>query len=629
MSLLSIHNLTCIQGVKTLFENITFGIEPGDKIALIGVNGCGKSTLLSLMASSMESPHPSIVMKQGLKVTFLPQIPVFNPEDTILDHLFRSETPTAKVIRDYQLCLAKMEEGTTSALEKELSHVMEQMDLLGAWSYEAQVTSILNELHIHHLTQKMSTLSGGMIKKISLAQVFFEQTDLLIMDEPTNHLDIETIDWLESMLKSMSCALLMVTHDRYFLNKICTKIFEIDQQSLFVYKGNYQTFLEQRDLRYSVQKKEEETIRSVLRVELEWLSRGPKARSTKQKARKDRIDEMVSRNTFSEDKVLELGVSGRRLGKKILVLKHVAKKFGKKTVIRDFSYTFRGGEKIGILGPNGAGKTTLLNIITDRLPADSGEVDVGVNTVFGYFDQHSLEFDLEMSIFAHVKQYGEFITLHDGTQLSASKLLERFLFPSQMLKTPIGKLSGGERRRLHLVCLLLTNPNFLLFDEPTNDLDVITLSVLEDFLQNFAGCVIIISHDRYFMDRAVDQLLIFKGDGTISHFWGGYTDYVDTMKDLAKAAKLKSSQAPPPSSPLTSSLPPEKKRQLTNKEQQEFKKLDGEIEKLEVEKRSLNALFTSGEGTPEEYEKAGKRLKDVEAVLREKLARWEELAEFA
>lgn len=612
MSILSVQNLSCTQGIKTLFENISFGIEPGDKIALIGVNGSGKTTLLSHITSCNTDRNPSIVTKQNLKITHLAQLPTFNPEDTILDHLFKSETLTAKAIRAYHLCIEKLETETGPVMNKEFEDATAQMDLHQAWDYESRVTSILNELNIHHLSQQMKTLSGGMIKKIGLAQVFFEETDLLILDEPTNHLDIDTINWLENTLKRMQGTLLMVTHDRYFLDKICTKIIEIDQQKLFTYNGNYQVFLEQKDLRYAIQQKEDQSLQSVLRVELEWLKRGPKARSTKQKARKDRIADMVSRNTYTEDTVLELGVAGRRLGKKILELKDITKKFDDKTVISKFTYTFKQGEKIGILGPNGAGKTTLLNIISERIQPDSGTVDVGVNTVFGYFDQHSISFDLNMSVLEHVKLFGEHITLHDGTLLSAAKLLERFLFPSSSLKTKIGKLSGGERRRLHMVCMLLSNPNFLLFDEPTNDLDITTLSVLEDFLLHFAGCVIVISHDRYFMDRVVDQLLIFKDKGHVTHFWGGYTDYIDTLKEMAKIPTQKTL----PSTPRTNQ----------SKDPKELKKIETEIEKLEKEIKTLNNYLGTGAHSPEDYAKTGKQLKELSNQLEQKFARWEELA---
>jgi len=625
MSILSVNNLTCIQGVKTLFENISFSIEANEKMAIIGVNGSGKSTLLATVASSLSEPNPAIAMQQGLRVTYLGQTPRFNPDDKIQDHLFRTHTPTAQAIKTYHECLEQLQEDPSSEHEKQLNDAMVQMDLLQAWAYEERITSILNELNIHQLSQKMGTLSGGMIKKIELARLFFEEADLLILDEPTNHLDIDTINWLENKLKRINAAVLMVTHDRYFLDKICTRIIEIDQQSLFIYKGNYSVFLELREQRYSQQKKEEQDIKTALRVELEWLKRGPKARSTKQKARKDRIEDMQNRKTFTQDNALELGVQGRRMGKKILDLKNISKTFDTKRVVNHFSYAFQEGEKIGMLGPNGTGKTTLLNLIAQRLDPDTGIVDAGQNTVFGYFEQHADSFDFNLSIHDHVKQIGQNITLHDGTVLTAAKLLERFLFPSSSLHTQIGKLSGGERRRLQLVCMLLKNPNFLLFDEPTNDLDILTLSVLENFLLTFKGCVIVISHDRYFMDRVVDHLLIFKGNGDISHFVGSYTDYADSLKEDAKAEKKGPSL---PVKPAPVEPPAPAKKQLSYKEQQEFKKLEQYIEELENEKTKLTEIF-SQPGTPEDYEKVGKRLKDIATQLELNYTRWEYLAQLA
>jgi ABC transport system ATP-binding/permease protein len=626
MSLISVKNLTCSQAIKTLFENATFGVESRDKIAVIGHNGSGKTTLLSKLAESNQVVSSEIAVKKGLRITYLPQNFIVNPEHTILDHLFRSNTPAAQAIHIYQQCISRFNQDPSTEAEEALAVATAQMDHIHAWEYEARVSSILRELHIVDFAQKMKELSGGMQKKIALAQAFFEETDVLVLDEPTNHLDIKTIEWLESMLRRQNSAIVMVTHDRYFLDKICNKILEIDQQQIFVYKGNYQTYLEQRANRYAAQDKHDKSLQSVLRVELAWLKRGPKARSTKQKARKQRIDEMVNTKSFSPEKALALDISNRRLGKKILELKNISKSFGDQSVIPPFSYTFKRGEKIGVLGPNGSGKTTLLNLITEKLLPDTGIIDVGVNTVFGYFDQHSQEFDYNMTIYEHVSQIGSQITSPDGTTLSVAKLLERFLFPSSMLKTPIGKLSGGERRRLHLVCLLLENPNFLLFDEPTNDLDIQTLSVLEDFLLSFAGCVIIISHDRYFMDRVVDQLLVFSQTGKITTFTGNYTDYVDALKDIRSAANKKQVSSQPSSNSQKTSQPSFKKR-LNNRDREEMKRLEKEVDSLEIEKQSLAEIFSSGTGSSEDYAAAGKRLKEITEKLDKKILRWESLAE--
>lgn len=628
MNLMSVQNLSCSQGAKTLFKDISFGINAGEKIALIGVNGCGKTTLLSILANITNQPNDAISTKRNLKISYLAQMPIFNPEDTIITHLFASNTPTAQIIKAYEQCLELLESDKSPATQKQLSEITSKMDLLNAWEYEARVRSVLNELEIHHLDQPMKTLSGGMIKKIALAQIFLQDVDLLILDEPTNHLDIKTIEWLENTLKRFNATLLMVTHDRYFLDKICTRILEIDQQKLFSYEGNYEKFLEQKEFRYQNQQKEASNIQAILRVELAWLKRGPKARSTKQKARKERINSMLNNQTFSKEQVLELNTSGRRLGKKILKLTNINKSFDDLNVIKDFSYTFSLEEKIGIIGPNGSGKTTLLNIISQKIKPDQGTVDIGVNTVFGYFDQHSMEFDLNKPIYEHIKNYGEYIQMPDGSKITAAKLLERFLFDSSTFKTPIGKLSGGERRRLHLVCMLLKNPNFLLFDEPTNDLDIKTLSILEDFLINFKGCLIIISHDRYFMDRVVDNLLVFEGQGKITKFTGSYTEYAEAKKELDKIEAAKNITAPKKTEKQITTVPIERKK-LTNFEQQEMKKLELEIEKLETEKKQLEAVFTNSEATPEDYLITGKKLKEITPRLNTMLNRWEDLAERA
>lgn len=620
MTLLSINKLTCQQGIKLLFDSATFSVDEKDKIAVIGPNGSGKTTLLSLISAAIDSPLPEIAVKKGLRVSTLSQNPDVDPNHSIQDHLFKSQAKASVAIQNYHRQLERYNNDQSPEIETAFTAASEEMDHLNLWEYEDRVNSILRELNISQLDQKIKDLSGGMRKKIALAQTFFEDSELLILDEPTNHLDITTIEWLEGMLKKQQSAIVMVTHDRYFLDKVCTKIIEIDQQQVFVYNGNYQTYLEQRAQRYLAQEKQESSIQSVLRVELAWLKRGPKARSTKQKARKERIGNMMARKVFDAEDELSLNVSERRLGKKILELKNVSKSFAERLLIRDFSYAFSKGKKIGVLGPNGVGKSTLLNLIMEKLMPDSGEIEVGVNTVFGYFDQHSGDFDLNQTVYEHVSEIGSQFVCPDGATLSASKLLERFLFPSSMLKTTIGKLSGGERRRLHLVCLLLKNPNFLLFDEPTNDLDTQTLSVLEDFLLSFSGCVILISHDRYLMDRVVNHLLVFDKDAQITPFQGNYSEYVDILKD---ATDMREKQAQTPEK--KDSLNVSGKR--TNRECEEMKHLESEVARLELEKDSLAAIFASPNSTSGDFETAGKQMKAIVSQLDEALARWEVLAE--
>ena len=609
MTILSIHDLTCESGIKTLFKAATFSINATDKVAIVGPNGCGKTTLLSLIAKATTDPQSEISTQRGLRITSLDQQPSISPTHTIHDHLYKSASTEARAIQDYHTQTQRYHDDPSDETEAAYTKASDTMDHLNLWEYEDQVASILRELDITDLNQKISALSGGIQKKIALAQTFFDETDLLILDEPTNHLDITTIEWLESMLTKQRSAIMMVTHDRYFLDKICTKIIEIDQQQLFVYDGNYSTYLEKRDQRYHALAKEESRLQSILRVELAWLKRGPKARATKQNARKDRIAAMLDRPKQADAAPLELGVSERRLGKKILELKNISKSFDGTKIIDQFSYTFSKGEKIGILGPNGAGKSTFLNLIMEKIQPDSGEVDPGVNTVFGYFDQHT-HFDAAQTVYDHINDIGSHFTCHDGTTLSAAKLLERFLFPSQMLKTPIGNLSGGEKRRLHLVSLLLKNPNFLLFDEPTNDLDIQTLSVLEDFLASYQGCVLLISHDRYFMDRVVTRLLVFDRK-KITPFIGNYSDYI--------AAKSESK-------PVKKVTPAQKKNPAEDSDKQlkkDIAKLEKEIEALEAKRDTLSTSFTPADNSPDVYEKMGKELKELESRIATAYSSWE------
>lgn len=618
MPLFSVQDLSASRGAKTLFSGVGFAVEAEDKVALIGVNGCGKTTLLSEIYAAYTTPRANMSFAQGIRLAYLPQLPTFDPKDSIRDHLFRGDTPVVRVTREYLACLDRIAAGDLSG-ETQLGTRSAEMDAIGAWDYEHRVMSLLKELNIHHLDQAMGTLSGGMVKKIALAQLFFEDADVLFLDEPTNHLDLETIDWMEGMVMRSRATVFMVTHDRYFLDRVCTRIFEIDQQKVFQYTGNYAAFLEQRAARLSAQQQAEKTIQSILRVELAWLRQGAKARSTKQRARKDRIDALQQRDKLTDDIQIDLGVSGRRLGKKILELKNITKQFGDQTVLRPFSYTFKEGDKIGILGPNGAGKSTLLNLISEQLRPDTGVVDIGLNTHFGYFQQHTADMDPGVSVLNYAKNHGEQITLPDGVKVSVSAFLEQFLFPNTLFHTPIGKLSGGERRRLQLVCMLLANPNFLLFDEPTNDLDVTTLSVLENFLVSFPGCVLVISHDRYFLDRVVDHLFVFDGKGGIAPFWGNYSDYAETQKQRQPAA--------PKPKPVPQEKTKPQKQGLSFKEQQEFKKLESEITTLEDEQTQLQKTFSDPTASPEDYVTAGKRLADIAETLVQKWARWETLAE--
>lgn len=633
MNIVSVEKLTKWQSGKRLFEEISFGIDNDQKIALIGVNGTGKSTLLRIIAGKEQSDSGNVVIRKGLKVNFLQQIPDFEPEDIILESIFNNDSPTVQLIKNYEDCCEKIhrlhnsedtQDKTLSeeVLQEELKHLMEEMDRLDAWTYESEIKSVLSELGINDLSQKMNTLSGGMLKKVALAQSLIDDANLIILDEPTNHLDIKTIQWLQSYLQKTTKAVLLVTHDRYLVDEVCNYIYEIDRETLFQYSGNYSYYIEKKAEMENSLVQEEHRIKSILRVELEWLKRGPKARSTKQKARIDRANDLINRDKLKTDENIEISITGRRLGKKILEVEKVSKAYGNNQIIRDFSYVFKNQERIGIIGENGTGKTTFLKLLTGQDVPDSGKVDAGVNTFFGFFDQYSTALELERTVIDYAKESGLMIKLNNGKTISAGQMLEKFLFPSSMHYTPIGKLSGGEKRRLYLLNILLKNPNFLIFDEPTNDLDIKTLSILEDFLNEFPGCLIVVSHDRFFMDRVVDYLMIFDGSGKVSQFPGNYSDYLEYKKEeeaQIKIAEKKEVYIKPKS---------EDKNKLSFKEKYELQELEKAIEKLEKEKKELDELFGSGDNDFDKITKWNNRYKEIEVALETKMSRWEYLASF-
>lgn len=623
MNILSVDKLGKSQASKKLFENISFGIDDKQKIALIGTNGTGKSTLLRIIAGKDTQDEGNIAFKKGVKVHFLEQIPTYKDEETILENVFNSDSPKVQVIKNYEMLCEKIAENPEDPnLQNQLEKLISEIDHLDAWQYENDIRSILSELGINHLNTKMNTLSGGMLKKVALAQTLIDDADLLILDEPTNHLDLKTIQWLQQYLQNTTQAILLVTHDRYLVDNICTDVYEIDRNTLYQYNGNYSYYLEKKAEMETALVHEEQRIKSVLRVELEWLKRGAKARSTKQKARIDRANNMINREKYKPDEEIEISITGRRLGKKILEAENISKSYGDKKVIKNFSHKFKQGERIGIIGENGSGKTTFLNLLTGSEKPDTGKVDIGLNTHFGFFDQYSTALNLEMPMIDYVKEDALYITLNNGKTISAGQMLEKFLFPSNMHYTTIGKLSGGEKRRLFLLHILMKNPNFLVFDEPTNDLDIKTLSILEDFLNEFGGCLIVVSHDRYFMDRVVDYLLVFDGQGNIKGFPGNYSDYLD-LQEEEKAEELQKQNSQ--KEVYVKSKTNEKKK-LSFKEKYEMENLEKEIEKLESEKSDLDNLFSSGEEDFDKISKWNERYKTIENSLNTKMERWEYLA---
>jgi len=525
-----------------LFKDVTFGLNEGDKAAIIGRNGTGKSTLLNVIAGVLPADDGQITINKLSGVSYLPQNPEFNGENTIREHIFKSESPKLKLINEYEDLCEKMADGLTNGQQSRFDALTLEMDKGDLWNYESQIRSILGVLGINDLSRKMKALSGGMVKKVALAQVLVEDTKLLLLDEPTNHLDIQTIYWLQNYLHDTKRTVLMVTHDRYFLDAVCNNIYELFRYHLKLYEGNYSTYLEKKEIEAEIEENTERRIESVLRFERDWLRRGPCARGTKAKARIQRDMQLINREKFAKDKGFQFEVAGRRLGGKILELHGISKNFLKTSdnapVIRDFSYTFSKGEKIGIFGGNGSGKSTLLNIITGNLPPDSGEVIKGENTFFGYYQQNPVFKDLNMTVLDYIKEAADVVEMNDGRTLSASLFLKQFGFEGKIQHSMLSTLSGGERKRVFLVRLLISNPNFLILDEPTNDFDIFTMNILEEFLLGYKGCLLIVSHDRYFMDKIADTMFIMEDDGGISGFVGKCSEYIEYLEEKVRSEEL-------------------------------------------------------------------------------------------
>jgi len=654
MNILSINNLSKMGREKPLFQEVTFGLNEGDKAAIIGRNGTGKSTLLNVIAGVLNADDGQITINKLSGVSYLPQNPEFDSENTIREHIFKSESPKLKIINEYEDLCDKMGTGLTNGQQKRFDELTLEMDKGDLWNYESQIRSILGTLGINDLSRKMGTLSGGMVKKVALAQVLVEDTKLLLLDEPTNHLDIQTIYWLQNYLHDTKRTVLMVTHDRYFLDAVCTNIYELFRTSLKLYQGNYSTYLEKKEIEAEIEENTERRIESVLRFERDWLRRGPCARGTKAKARIQRDMQLINREKFAKDKGFQFEVAGRRLGGKILELHGISKNFIKTNetspVLKDFSYTFSKGEKIGIFGGNGSGKSTLLNIITGFIPPDEGTIVKGENTFFGYYQQNPVFKDLSLTVLEYIKEAADVVQMNDGKTLSASLFLNHFGFEGKIQHSMLSTLSGGERKRVFLVRLLISNPNFLILDEPTNDFDIFTMNILEEFLLGYKGCLLIVSHDRYFMDKIADTMFIMEEDGSVSGFVGKCSEYLDYLEEVeSEKRKTESSgkssgetnkitndssafqpqnpdsSAESSASVLNTEKPSEKKRKKTFKEQKEFENLEAEIMELEERKSVLESEMASSDFTV--AQKAGEEYKTVEEKLTADYARWEELAE--
>lgn len=619
MNYLSVEGLSKSYDEKQLFNDLTFGLDQGQKAALVGVNGCGKSTLLKVIAGIEAPDHGKVSFRKGLTVSILRQHPAFNENETISEAVFADDKEELNVIRDYELAVLKSE--TDPANAPDLSPIMEKMDALNAWEYEHQIKQLLGRLGIHNLEQKMSELSGGQKKRVAIAQALVTKPDFLILDEPTNHLDLQIIEWLENYLATQNLTLLMVTHDRYFLDKVTSEIIEIEHGKAFKYKGNYSHFLEKKAEREEMEAASISKAKNLLKTELEWMRRQPKARGTKAKYRVDAFYDLKDKaNSGTQSQKMEVNLKGERQGKKILEAQHVSKSYEGVRLIDDFSYVFKRKERVGIIGPNGVGKSTLLNLLSRSITPDAGELEIGQTTKFGYYTQDETIFDPNNKVLDIVKEVAEFIKLEDGSEVSASQLLNQFMFPPKMQHNFVGKLSGGEKRRLQLLRVLMANPNFLILDEPTNDLDILTLNVLEDYLQKFAGCLIIVSHDRYFMDRLVDHLFVFKGNGIIKDFPGNYSDY--RMVEAAPSAEVPLEKK---SKPVVQEIKRSTKK-LSYNEQRELDQLEKVLPQLEAKKSELHELLNI-ETEYEKLQEISKQIKEVEEELDEKEMRWLELSE--
>ncbi len=618
ISFLQVENLSKRFGEQLLFENITFGIGKNQKVALIAKNGMGKSTLLRIIAGKDSADTGSVIFRNDISIGILDQDPELNPENYVFEEVFNSENPTLKLIKTYEQAV---KDNDASALEE----LIPQMDALAAWDYDTQVKQILSELKVDKYSQRIKELSGGQRKRVGLAKILISNPDFLILDEPTNHLDVEMTEWLEEYLEKTNATLLMVTHDRYFLDRVCDKIIEIDDFGLFAYEGNYSYYLEKRDERIEARNASIDKAKNLLRTEQEWMRRMPQARGHKAKYRIDnfyKIKEVASQNTTEQQ--LELDIKGQRLGKKILELEHVNKSYGDFRVLRDFSYKFVRGEKIGIIGKNGVGKSTFLNIITRQIEPDNGTIEIGETVVYGYYKQDGISFKEDDRPIDIVKNISEKIDLGNGRVMSASQFLEYFLFPDKLQYSLVAKLSGGERRRLYLLTILMSNPNFLILDEPTNDLDIMTLNVLEDYLKSFQGCLIIVSHDRFFTDKVVDRVFAFEGDGVVKDFPGNYTQYKNKKEEEELLRKQEEKKIPVAPKPVREK---EKIRKLTFKEKQEIQQLESDMEKLNTEKTTLETALNSGTLDTEELVKSSQRIAEIIDLLDEKEMRWLELSE--
>jgi len=616
MNLLSVENISKAFGERIILQNISFGINKDQKIAFIAKNGTGKTTLLNIMAGKDLPDSGQVVFRKGIHIGFLSQNPYFDEELTVEETIFATDNPILRLIQTYEHALQHPEN------EDAYQKAFEQMELHNAWDFETQYKQILFKLKLDNLQLKVKNLSGGQKKRLALANVLISKPDLLILDEPTNHLDLEMIEWLEQYFAKENLTLFIVTHDRYFLERVCNEILELDGGELFSYKGNYSYFLEKKEQRLTQEQASVEKAKNLYTKELDWMRRQPKARTTKSKSRIDdfyKIKEQAHKRRKEHSVQLEINME--RLGSKTVEFHNVSKAFGQLQVLNKFSYNFLRGERVGIIGKNGTGKSTFLNLLTGAIPPDSGKIIVGDTIKFGYYTQEGIEVIQGQKVIEVIQKYGDYIPLLKGRTLSAAQLLERFLFDRKKQYDYVEKLSGGELKRLYLCTVLIQNPNFLILDEPTNDLDIVTLNVLEDFLLDYPGCLVVVSHDRYFMDKIVDHLFVFKGKGEVEDFPGNYTDYRVYEESTPPADET------PKKETTKNTWRKDGMKGLSFNEQKEYNRLEKEIATLEEKKAAIEAAFAAGNLTPDEIQSQSVDLQETLMFIEEKTERWFELTE--
>ncbi|CED94361.1 ABC transporter ATP-binding protein uup [Romboutsia ilealis] len=629
MNLMTLENISKSYSEKILLKDISFGINEGEKIGIIGVNGTGKSTLLKIIAGAEVPDNGTIIKANRVKVEYLPQNPDYNEDFTVLQQVFKGTSSEMKLLLEYQETLDTLSKDYNDNLNSKLISLQEKIDALNLWDLESEAKTVLTKLGITNFSQKVKELSGGQRKRVSLASALITPCELLILDEPTNHLDNDTIDYLEEYLNSRRGSLIMITHDRYFLDRVSNRIIELDKGRLFSYDGNYSTFLEKKMERLALESSMEEKRQNLIRKELAWVKRGAKARTTKQKARLQRFDELLNKDTYTPDEKMDISVGSTRLGKKIIEMHHISKKFDDKVLIDDLDYTIARTDRIGIIGKNGMGKSTLIKILNGEILPDSGNIEIGETVKISCFSQDDSHMHPDMRAIDYVKEASDYIETADGAKISASQMCEKFLFNSTMQYSFIGNLSGGERRRLHLLRTLMLAPNVLLLDEPTNDLDIATLNILEDYLDEFNGIVITVSHDRYFLDRICNKIFAYEGIGKIHIFTGNYSDY-SIYREIQGIEFKEEVKESPEKTPLKKEKPkPSKKLKFTYNEQREFETIDSDIEKLE---QKIEKLENDSIKFATDFVKLQEILNEKtnsEAELEHKYERWEYLNNLA